>query len=657
MRIGSVAFGAYRVGALLRPDEPTTWTGTDVRTGAAVLLALVPREVAASTAKRRATAHPALVPVVDVRSAEAADAAIGTDARAHAVVVLEAQGGQTLDERVAATGPLPAREAVAMTVAIGDALVSLHAAGAVHAAVAPDAIELVEGGPPRLGLRGARISAIAYESPERIADGALSRRDDGWGLLAVLYFAVSGGPPFAGATTREITQAVLQGRPPPIRVKTRADAALQRIFDRGFARVPSQRFADVAALSGELRVWLVLYAVDDDRDEEDVTALAAAVEGEAPSSSGRPRPPAIALDSSTMPTAEPADLATTNELPAAPPGLVSSAPPPEDKTTALSAAELAALAAEGGASRRAGDSDAPTDVDRDSPISSLEVFSRPPSVRAIAPVLGAQPPPPRSSAPTPPAAPAASAAPVAPVARGRGRAIGVVVTLVVSASALAAGVALWKRRAAHPTEYTSRAPVSIASPAAHVGVSSPIHSAPAPPIAASSSAPLAAPSASARSGGRNVNACVAAWFPEDAFVTGADLSFVCEDANGRSGGKKLKRAIVAGGVGRGVTAAMQEMSRYHWFELPVYQTLRLACCEGATVEAPLSSKCDSPATTIRALATATAAHGTLDEPTAAYRKLVECVVAHGEQSLYGETDVVRGGEERAFRAFAARGGK
>jgi hypothetical protein len=111
---------------------------------------------------------------------------------------------------------------------------------------------------------------------------------------------------------------------------------------------------------------------------------------------------------------------------------------------------------------------------------------------------------------------------------------------------------------------------------------------------------------------------------------------------------------VVGGVGRGVTVAMQEYSRYHWFEAPVYATVRAGCCGKTSLELPSSMKCDPPVPELTRIAAAVLAHAPLDEPIKAYRKSVECLVGCGEQSIYGEVDVVRGGEETAFRLFTSR---
>ena len=150
-------------------------------------------------------------------------------------------------------------------------------------------------------------------------------------------------------------------------------------------------------------------------------------------------------------------------------------------------------------------------------------------------------------------------------------------------------------------------------------------------------------------------ACVASWFPAKTFASDADLAFVCVESNATRGSGKLRRTIIAGAGGRAVTPAMNEYVRYHWFELPVYATLRASCCAPAALEIPPALKCASPAPAIEALAAAAAAHASLDEPVRAYRKIIECLVGRGEQSLYGETEGVRGGQETAFRAFAARG--
>lgn len=273
--------GGYRLGDLLRPDtNRATWRAVDVQSGRAAIACLVPREIARATEKRRTLTHTALARVLEVLRSERSPR--GGEARAHALVVLDAEVGKTLDEIVTLRGALGPRDAVRVVATVGDALAAIHESGAVHGGVAPDAIEVAS--PPsrgaRLSLRGVHDGAIAFASPERIADGSMSPRDDAWALAATLYFALSGAPPFPGTTPKAILAEVLRGPPLQLSLDAAGAGDLQKILDRAFARVPSQRQPAVADLRDDLRLWLAFHEEeqDDEPDEDTTVAHASALD-------------------------------------------------------------------------------------------------------------------------------------------------------------------------------------------------------------------------------------------------------------------------------------------------------------------------------------------------------------------------------------------
>jgi serine/threonine protein kinase len=122
-------------------------------------------------------------------------------------LVLEHLDGPTLDELLAAHGPLALEQLLPLGLHVASALHYLAGEGVVHLDVKPS--NVVMGGPPRLiDLSVARtvaeaaalrspIGTDAFMAPEQCApDGRLGPPADVFGLAATLYTALTGKRPF-----------------------------------------------------------------------------------------------------------------------------------------------------------------------------------------------------------------------------------------------------------------------------------------------------------------------------------------------------------------------------------------------------------------------------------------------------------------------------
>jgi serine/threonine protein kinase len=718
-----VVVGRYRLDALVRPDiDPGTWRGTDLTTNRRVRVCLVDGETGAAARSRRTSANPGLLPVIDVvRLRDGSGAPMpGVDPRGEVFIVLEPADGETLDDLVRRKGALDPVRAVRLVLAVANGLAALHAAGTVHGSVMPLAIEVrpLEEGGPRLGLAGLHDGAMAYASPSRLCDGGPSNHDDAWGLLASLYFAVSGGPPFAAESPQALARRVLGGRPVPIRADTPALVEVQKMFDRGFSRTAAQRYPDVAALRDDLRAWLAQHGASSDeplasmRPPPDVppqmlTAITAKkpdvypqafpdatssgrgrtapwgdLERElAPASRGAPRTLAetpVAKQPETLPRLAVANART--EPPPRPrtePPRASSIPPAGNDETARFTREQMLLLEE--------------ESDRSAVPRAASTFGleRKPTSEGPAPAAPRTVPPPAavslrpaavSSRPAPaPAAvssrpagrpeviertiPAPKPSTPAPPPRRRN----LPVALGVGGALALAGVAVLvvsfinkpAPLAPAPASSTGGAPASVIAPASVVV---PASAGAPPPVASPAHVPSASASAvEPRSGGADeLLTCVARSFPPDTFDPDADLAFLCSDRDGRKAAQRLRRAIVAGGRGARITEAMREWSRYRWYELPVLTTVRARCCPGAPpVEIPsVSAACSARRSSVQAVASAAAGEaGDIDPSLREYRRFVSCVMESGDFPAFGQDGPIGAGEEAAFRALVARGKK
>jgi serine/threonine protein kinase len=184
-------------------------------------------------------------------------------------------------------GPLALSHVDALTTQLGDALDAIHAAGYVHRDVKPRNV-LVDGtGRAYLTDFGLAKRALAttgttrsdqwvgtldYVAPEQIRGEPVSPRADVYAMGGVLYFMLTGQPPFA----RHGDQAKLWAHlfePPPgaIAVRPEVPLALDAVVRRALAKDPALRQPSAGALARATQV-----AVQGDTDAPSLPSTAAA---------------------------------------------------------------------------------------------------------------------------------------------------------------------------------------------------------------------------------------------------------------------------------------------------------------------------------------------------------------------------------------------
>ena len=143
--------------------------------------------------------HPAVVTVYDVAEDEG-----------RPWIVMQLIMALSLDQILAASGPLSPRRAAEMGRQLLSALTVAHAAGVLHRDVKPSNVLLGADdravltdfgiatfqGDPRLTQTGMVMGSPGFTAPERIRGGDASPASDLWSLGATLYAAVEGHGPF-----------------------------------------------------------------------------------------------------------------------------------------------------------------------------------------------------------------------------------------------------------------------------------------------------------------------------------------------------------------------------------------------------------------------------------------------------------------------------
>jgi tetratricopeptide (TPR) repeat protein len=114
------------------------------------------------------------------------------------------------------------------------------------------------------GKRGATVEGQvlgtpAYMAPEQ-ARGRLDQineRTDVYGLGAILYEILTGGPPFAGTDTEEILRQVREEEPPrPRQVVAGTPPALEAVCLKAMSKRPKDRYGSAGELAKDVQRWM-----------------------------------------------------------------------------------------------------------------------------------------------------------------------------------------------------------------------------------------------------------------------------------------------------------------------------------------------------------------------------------------------------------------
>lgn len=232
-----VIAGRYRLGTRLgRGGMGVVWRATDELLGRQVAVKEIPLDLDDTASEEevrrqrdralreaRAVAqlrHPHIIVVHDV---------VEDDERPY--IVMELIDGGSLADRIAARGPIEAREAARIGIGLLSALRTAHGAGVLHRDIKPANV-LMEAGTDRVVLTDFGIAQVAgattltetgsfvgspeYTAPERMSGARTGPESDLWSLGALLCTALSGESPFRRDSLGGILHAVVfdEIRPP-----------------------------------------------------------------------------------------------------------------------------------------------------------------------------------------------------------------------------------------------------------------------------------------------------------------------------------------------------------------------------------------------------------------------------------------------------------
>lgn len=188
-----------------------------------------------------ALAHPGVVQIFD----------LGVD-QGEPYLVMELLDGPSLKDELAARGPLPAAEVVAIGIQLARALEAAHARGILHRDLKPSNVvraadgrwKLVDFGvahvpDSEVTLSGQFLGTPAYAAPEALTLGRFSAASDVYGLAATLHEIATGAKPRGDLTMAELLVAADRAVLAPAQVEALGE--LGPILAAGLALAPAAR--------------------------------------------------------------------------------------------------------------------------------------------------------------------------------------------------------------------------------------------------------------------------------------------------------------------------------------------------------------------------------------------------------------------------------
>lgn len=214
----------------------------------------------------------------------------------HVAVVMDFVEGDTIEWIVEKNGPLPVKRACTLVRQIANGVYEAHLAGFTHRDLKPENI-MVERLPMgddfvhildfgivhvdgEVSMTQGFIGTPLYASPEQALGESVDHRSDIYALGAILFFMLTGQPPFLSQNVMQVLRQHVESRPPRLSevVSTRRfPEDLETLLSHMLAKDPKQRPQSLAE---------VMHRLDEHSDGEEVSVAFASTPMEEPTRPG-----------------------------------------------------------------------------------------------------------------------------------------------------------------------------------------------------------------------------------------------------------------------------------------------------------------------------------------------------------------------------------
>jgi serine/threonine-protein kinase len=188
---------------------------------------------------------------------------------------MELLDGVTLKELVHQSGQLEVRRALRIAHHVARALAEAHAHGIIHRDIKPENIFITTAGnetdlvkvldfgiakfkefegADSLTKPGSIFGTPAYMSPEAARGKDVGPASDVYGVGALLYFMLTGKPPFSGRNPTEVLLAHVERSAPNVTETpgVTVDTQVEQLVQRCLSKAPEQRYGDATKLADAL---------------------------------------------------------------------------------------------------------------------------------------------------------------------------------------------------------------------------------------------------------------------------------------------------------------------------------------------------------------------------------------------------------------------
>lgn len=206
--------------------------------------------------------HPGIVPIYEIG-----------EGAGHCFFSMRLIAGGRLDE-VFPRRPAPVRQAAELVARLARTVHFAHQRGILHRDIKPGNVLLDADGQPQLTDFGLAklveqdstvthslevLGTPSFMAPEQAAGDhrQVATTTDIYGLGAVLYYLLTGTPPFAGGTTYETIRLVIETEPrSPAALNGQVDRDLETICLKCLEKEPAKRYGSAEAVAAELDRYL-----------------------------------------------------------------------------------------------------------------------------------------------------------------------------------------------------------------------------------------------------------------------------------------------------------------------------------------------------------------------------------------------------------------